>query len=63
MGNHSITARTYSAAEAAAILGVGKSTLCRAVREGRAEEYRAIRIGRTVRFPRYIIDEMTGAAA
>ena len=58
-----IKCRTYSAAETATILGIGKSTLLDNVNRGSANHLRAIRVGNTVRFPRAVIDDLTVGAA
>ena len=58
-----VKARTYSAAETAAILGIGKSTLTDHVREGTADHLHPIRVGRTIRFPMNVIDGLVGGAA
>lgn len=58
-----VMARTYSAAETATILGIGKSTLTDHVRNGTAEELRPIRVGKTIRFPMSVIDSLAGGAA
>lgn len=57
-----VTARTYSAAETAAILGIGKATLTDHVRAGTAGHLNPIRVGRTLRFPKATIDGLVGAA-
>lgn len=54
-----LEARTYSARETATLIGIGYSTLCQAVREGRADHLKPIRVGETMRFPRYHIDAIT----
>lgn len=58
-----IKCRTYSAADTALILGIGKSTLLENVNRGDADHLRAIRVGTTIRFPIAVIDELTQAAA
>lgn len=58
-----IKCRTYSAADTALILGIGKSTLLDNVKRGSAKHLRAIRVGNTVRFPRVVIDALTEGAA
>lgn len=54
--------RTYTAAETAAILGIGKSTLHDHVRAGTANHLHPVRVGTTVRFPRTVIDNLTTGA-
>lgn len=54
---------TYSAAEAAAILGFGKSTLLEHVAKGTANHLKPIRLGRAVRFPKATIDRLVEGAA
>ncbi|MDK8637506.1 helix-turn-helix domain-containing protein [Corynebacterium imitans] len=58
-----VRARTYSVAETAAILGVGKSTLTDHVRNGTAVELSPVRVGRTVRFPMAVIDRLASGDA
>lgn len=58
-----VKARTYSAAETAAILGIGKSTLHDHVRAGTADHLHPIRVGTTTRFPKATIDALTAGAA
>lgn len=58
-----IKCRTYSAADTALILGIGKSTLLDNVNRGSAKHLRAIRVGNTVRFPRVVIDALTEGVA
>ena len=58
-----VKARTYSSAEAAAILGIGKSTLTRHVSEGTADHLHPVRVGSTLRFPKNIIDNLADGAA
>ena len=55
--------RTYSAAETARILGIGKSTLTDHVRKGTAKHLRPIRVGDALRFPMAVIDDLAGGAA
>lgn len=50
--------RTYSAAETSQILGIAKSTITTAVRENRAPHLHAIRVGKALRFPKNVIDEL-----
>lgn len=58
-----VKARTYSAAETAAILGIGKSTLHDHVRAGTAKHLHPFRLGTVTRFPKATIDALaTGAA-
>ncbi|WP_288858172.1 helix-turn-helix domain-containing protein [uncultured Corynebacterium sp.] len=52
------TPRTYSAAETAAILGISKSTICKWVRLGEAEQLKPIKVGEALRFPRVVIDAL-----
>lgn len=49
---------TYSAQEVADIIGVGKSTVCRAVRNGNAKHLGVIKVGSAVRFSKQIIDNL-----
>ncbi|MBA1835424.1 helix-turn-helix domain-containing protein [Corynebacterium wankanglinii] len=58
-----IKCRTYSAADTALILGIGKSTLLENVNRGDADHLRAIRVGTTIRFPIAVIDGLTAGAA
>ena len=58
-----VTARTYSVAEAAAILGVGKSTLHDHVRAGTVDHLHPVKVGTVTRFPKSVIDGLTGVAA
>lgn len=58
-----LQARTYSAAETAAILGIGKSTLHDHVRAGTANHLHPIRVGTVTRFPKATIDKLAGGAA
>ena len=58
-----VKARTYSAAETAAILGIGKSTLHDHVRAGTANHLHPIKLGRATRFPKATIDALAGGAA
>lgn len=58
-----VKARTYSAAETAAILGIGKSTLHDHVRAGTANHLHPIRVGTVTRFPKATIDKLAGGAA
>lgn len=58
-----VKARTYSAAETAEILGFGKSTLLEHVREGKAAHLHPVRLGRAVRFPMNVVDQLAGGAA
>ena len=58
-----LQARTYSAAETAAILGIGKSTLHDHVRAGTANHLHPIKLGRATRFPKAIVDALAGGAA
>ena len=55
--------QTYSAAEAAAILGFGRSTLLDHVRNGSAAHLRPVRLGRAVRFPKATIDAIAAGVA
>ena len=50
--------RTYSAQETAEILGIGKSTITKWVREGKAQQLAPIKLGTAIRFPRTIIDQL-----
>ena len=50
--------KTYTVPETSAILGVAKSTLYEMVREQRAGHLHPIRVGRTVRFPKNVIDAL-----
>lgn len=61
--NPGVKARTYSAAETAAILGIGKSTLHDHVRAGTAKHLHPIKLGRATRFPKATIDALAGGAA
>lgn len=61
--NPGVKARTYSAAETAAILGIGKSTLHDHVRAGTANHLHPIRVGTVTRFPKTTIDKLAGGAA
>lgn len=61
--NPGVKARTYSAAETAAILGIGKSTLHDHVRAGTANHLHPIKLGRATRFPKATIDKLAGGAA
>lgn len=61
--NPGLKARTYSAAETAAILGIGKSTLHDHVRAGTAKHLNPIKLGRATRFPKTTIDALAGGAA
>jgi len=64
--NHSkpaVKARTYSAAETAAILGFGKTTLLEHVRTGRADHLHPVRLGRAIRFPKATIDAIAEGVA
>lgn len=63
MNSSSEKRRTYSVAAAAQILGVGRTTLYRAVREGRADHLRPIHIGGTVRLPARIVDALAEGVA
>lgn len=54
-------AKTYTSQEVADMLGIGKSTLLRAVKNSTAPHLRPIRIGGTVRFPRATIDKLVAA--
>ncbi|MBG9333148.1 helix-turn-helix domain-containing protein [Corynebacterium belfantii] len=56
--DHMQSTRTYSAAETAAILGISKSTICRSVREGKAQQLKPIKLGEALRFPRTVIDAL-----
>lgn len=47
-----VTARTYSVAEAAAILGVGKSTLHDNINAGKVDYLKAFRVGTVTRVPK-----------
>ena len=58
-----LQARTYSAAETAAILGIGKSTLHDHVRAGTANHLHPIKLGRATRFPKAIVDKLAAGAA
>ena len=58
-----VKCRTYSAADTALILGIGKSTLLENVNRGEADHLRAIRVGSTIRFPIAVIDELTQVVA
>lgn len=58
-----VKARTYSVAETAAILGIGKSTLHDHVRAGTADHLHPVRVGSTLRFPKNIIDNLADGAA
>lgn len=53
---------TYSAAETAAILGFGKSTLLEHVAKGTADHLKPIRLGRAIRFPKTTIDQLAKGA-
>lgn len=61
--NPGVKARTYSAAETAAILGIGKSTLHDHVRAGTANHLHPIKLGRATRFPKTTIDKLAAGAA
>ena len=61
--NQGVKARTYSAAETAAILGIGKSTLHDHVRAGKVDHLHPIRVGTVTRFPKATIDALAGGAA
>lgn len=50
--------RTYSAAEVASITGISKSTICKWVREGKANHLHPIKLGNALRFPRTVIDQL-----
>ena len=56
--NSSTSARTYSAQETADILGISKSTLLKAVRDGEATDLHPIRVKTVVRFPRIVVDQL-----
>lgn len=58
-----VKARTYSAAETAAILGIGKSTLHDHVRNGTASHLHPVQVGQAVRFPKAIIDQLAPEVA
>lgn len=58
-----VKARTYSAAETAQILGIGKSTLHDHVRAGTADHLHPVTVGRATRFPMSVIDALAGGAA
>lgn len=58
-----VKSRTYSAAETAAILGIGKSTLHDHVRAGTAKHLHPIRVGTATRFPKATIDALAAGAA
>lgn len=58
-----VKARTYSAREAADILGIGKSTIHDHVRNGTAAHLHPVRVGQAVRFPKTVIDALAGGAA
>lgn len=58
-----VKARTYSAAETAAILGIGKSTLHDHVRAGTAKHLHPVKLGRATRFPKATIDALAAGAA
>ncbi|MHC2848810.1 excisionase family DNA binding protein [Corynebacterium mucifaciens] len=61
--NQTVKARTYSVREAAAILGIGKSTLHDHVRAGTADHLHPIRLGTVTRFPKATIDALAAGAA
>lgn len=50
--------KTYTVPETSAILGIAQSTLYEQVREGRAGHLHPIRLGRTTRFPKNVIDSL-----
>lgn len=50
--------RTYSAAETAEIIGISKSTICKWVRDGKADQLAPIKVGHALRFPRAVIDRL-----
>lgn len=50
--------RTYTAAEVAEITGISKSTICKWVREGKADHLHPIKLGHALRFPRTVIDTL-----
>ena len=56
------TRQTLTPQEVADLLGIGKSTLLRAVKNDAAAHLRPIRIGGTIRFPRATIDQLIGEA-
>lgn len=58
-----VKARTYSAAETAQILGIGKSTLHDHVRAGTANHLHPVKVGRATRFPMSVIDALAAGAA
>ena len=54
---------TYSVAEAAAILGVGKSTLHDNINAGKVDYLRPFRVGTVTRFPKSTVNAVAGGAA
>lgn len=52
------SSRTYTVAEVSAILGIAQSTIYEMVRESRAGHLYPIRVGRAVRFPKNVIDNL-----
>ena len=56
-------ARTYSVAETAAILGIGKSTLHDHIRAGKVNYLHPIRVGTVTRFPKATINALAEGAA
>lgn len=61
--NEKLMCRTYSAAEVALILGVGKSTIFDNVHAGKLDHLRPVWIGNRLRFPREVIDRVVGGEA
>lgn len=59
----SVRARTYTVAETAQILGIGKSTLHEHVRNGTVDHLHPVRVGKTTRFPKITIDEIAPEVA
>lgn len=63
-GNHTMKdttikrVETYSAQEVADIIGVGKSTVCRAVRNGNAKHLGVIKVEGALRFSKQVIDNL-----
>ena len=61
--NPGLKARTYSVAEAAAILGVGKSTLHDNINAGKVDYLKPFRVGTVTRLPKSTVDAVAGGAA
>ena len=54
--------KTYSTQETAKLLGYNRTTLARHVKNGTAEHLKPIIVGRNIRFPKAVIDNMVVAA-